>query len=71
MYLDTRGMLIPFRAYNVRRREPRYIYSTTVSAAALFAFRAVRYARDMPRHKYGRNVSAGVWRAASGRNGCD
>jgi hypothetical protein len=30
MYLDNRGTLAPFRAYNVRRREPRYVYSVPV-----------------------------------------
>jgi len=38
MYLDTRGMWASSRAYNVRRREPRYVYSAPVTLQRFLRF---------------------------------
>lgn len=38
MYLDRRGTLAPLRAYNVRRREPRYVYSIPVTLQRFLRF---------------------------------
>ena len=38
MYLDSRGALVPFRVYHVRRREPRYVYSVPVTLQRFLRF---------------------------------
>jgi hypothetical protein len=38
MYVDSRGTLAGSRAYNVRRREPRYVYSTPVTLQRFLRF---------------------------------
>jgi hypothetical protein len=38
MFLDTRGILAPSRAFIVRRREPRYVYSTLFTMQRFLRF---------------------------------
>ena len=71
MYLDNRGTLARSRAYNVRRREPRYVSSIPVTLQRFLRFGPVVTRGVTPRYQRARNVGAGLWRAAGGRNGCD
>jgi hypothetical protein len=38
MYLDSRGLLALSRAYNARRREPRFVYSVPVTLQRFLRF---------------------------------